>query len=100
MGERRTGSDNMKFELTITNAWLNERFDKSNSEPFSSLPFVTIDENKNVNRIGYAEVNTIDELMQILDAMKESGNRQEIVIGRYNDKRFLPYIEIYNDYRE
>ena len=95
MGERRTGSDNMIFELTITNPYRAEWFGKSNTEQFASLPFVTIAEDKNKDRIGYAEINTIEELMQLLDVADE-----EVIIGKPNVGRGLPYIEIYNDYRE
>ena len=83
----------MKFELTITNPYQARWFGRSNSELVSSLPFVTIDEDKSKDRIGYAEINTIDDLMQLLDVIDV-----EIVIGK--PSKSMPYIEIYNDFRE
>ena len=85
----------MKFELTITNPYRAEWFGRSNTEQFSSLSFVTIDEDKRKDRIGYAEINTIEELIQLLDVADE-----EVIIGKPKRGRGLPYIEIYNDYRE
>lgn len=81
----------MNFRLMITTP-------RDDLDKIYELPFVTKSEDDNKYYIGYAEVNTSDEIMQLLDAMNEIGIRQEIVIGRYRQNP--PYIEIYNDYRE
>ena len=94
MGERRTGSDNMKFELTITSE--DDRLNKVLELPFFKRKGEGC---KWVFYLGEVDVTTIDEIIQLLNAMDDDGIRQEIVIGR-NDRESVPYIEIYNDYRE
>lgn len=85
----------MKFRLTITTP-------RDGLDKIYELPFVTNkseDDGKFLYNIGDADISTIDEIIQLLNAMDEIGIRQEIVIGRHNRQSPL-YIEIYNDYRE
>ena len=84
----------MKFELTITSE--TDRLNKVLELPF----FKRKGEGYKWGfYLGEVDVTTIDEIIQLLNAMDDDGIWQEIVIGR-NDRESVPYIEIYNDYRE
>ena len=96
MGERRAGSDNMKFELIITTPC--RRSDATDN--VMRLPFVKAKNGRDRFHLGDIEVSTIDEIMQLFEAMSKDGLSDEIVIGTGRPNEGVPYIEIYNGYRE